>query len=373
MDMELSEQQRILRKMARDLLAKECPTRLVREMAEDEKGYPPELWHKMTELGWLGLSFPEKYGGLGGSFLDLVVLLEEMGRVCLPGPFFPTVVLGGFTILDYGTEEQRQEFLPPLCKGEMLFTLAFVEPAAVYKVSAWNTIGQSIEDNHVIQGIKILVPDAHIANYILCAAKASETQGDEFRLYLIDSRLPGLGLTPLRTIVGDKQFEVTFNGVNVSPERVLGKSVQIGIESLLFKPAVAECAQMVGGATQLLEMTVDWAKQRVQFRQPIGSFQAIQHACADMALDVDTSRLVTYQAAWKLSLGLHCSREIAIAKAWTSEAFRRVSAKAQQIYAGAGFMEDSDPPLYFKRAKAWELSFGDGNFYRNLIAQQLKL
>ena len=154
MDMKLSEQQELLREMVRDLLTKECSTNLVREMIEDEKGYPPKLWHKMAELGWMGLVFPEKYGGLGGNFLDLAILLEEMGRVCLPGPFFSTVVLGGLTILERGTEEQRQEFIPPLCRGKSFFTLAFIEPNAVYKVSAWNTIGNSIGGNHVIQGIK---------------------------------------------------------------------------------------------------------------------------------------------------------------------------------------------------------------------------
>jgi len=371
MDFGLSEGQKMLKQTARDFLVAECPSSLVKEMASDDRGYTAEMWRKMAELGWMGLAFPVEYGGTGGSFLDLAVLLGEMGRACLPGPFFSTVVLGGMTILELGNEKQKQELLPMIAKGELIITLALTEPGGSYSTSEMTVAATADGDNYIISGTKLFVPDAHIADYIICAAKTAKG----VTLFLVDSKSPGISYSLLKTIAGDKQCEVVFNKVKVPQDNILGDLGQgwIQLQSILRRASIAKCAEMVGGAQQVLEMTIDYVKQRVQFGQPIGAFQAIQHHCANMATDVETSKFITYQAAWRLSEGLPCNQEAAMAKAWVSDAYRRVTLLGHQCIGGIGFMEDHDLPLYSKRAMGAETAFGDADFHREVVAQELGL
>ena len=371
MDYSLNEGQEMLRKSARDFLASECPKSMVRQMVKDEKGYAPELWQKMAKLGWMELTFPEKYGGTGGSFLDLVILLEEMGRACLPGPFFSTVVLGGLTILDIGSEAQKQELLPRVAEGNLILTLAMTEPGRGFgpdKIALTATVDKDV---HIINGTKLFIPDAHIADYIICVAKIQ----DGISLLLVDGNDPGVTCTVLKTIAGDKQCEVIFDNVKVPQQNVLGEigMEQTKLQTTLQKAALAKCAEMVGAAQQVLEITVDYVKQRVQFGQPIGAFQAIQHHCANMITDVDTSRFLTYKAAWMLSEGLPCTKEVSMAKSWINDAYTRVTFLGHQCIGGVGFMEDHDVPLYTRRAKVAEVAFGDGEYHRELVAQELGL
>jgi alkylation response protein AidB-like acyl-CoA dehydrogenase len=372
MDFSLTEEQEMLRKAARDFLATECPKSLVREMAKDEKGYPTQLWQQMGEMGWIGLNIPEEYGGTGASFFDLVVLLEEMGRACLPGPFFSTVVLGGLTVLEAGSEEQKKEILPRLAEGKLLLTLALTEPSAKYTADGIQTKATKRDKEFILQGTKLFVPDAHISDYLICAARAKEAEipEDGITLFLIDPKRPGVSCTLLKTIAGDKQCEVIFDNVKVPGRDILG-SLDQGwpiLDRVLEKAVVAQCAEMVGGAKQTLEMTVEYAKQRMAFGHHIGSFQAIQHYCANMLVDVDGCSLVVYNAAWRLSEGLPAAQEVAMAKALINERFKRITALGIQIHGAIGFTEDHDLPLYFKRAKAWEINLGDTNFHLDKIA-----
>jgi alkylation response protein AidB-like acyl-CoA dehydrogenase len=377
MDFALSEEQEMLRNSARDFLTKECPKTLVRQMETDEKGYSPNLWKGMADLGWTGLVFPEAYGGSGMTFLDLAILIEELGRALAPSPFLPTVVYCGLPILAAGTEEQKKQFLPKIAKGDMIMTLALTEPSA-----AWDAGGIAVKaaaegDDFVISGTKLFVSDAHIASYLLVVARTKEGKHKEegITLFLVDAKSPGIKLNPLKTMGSDKQFEIIFNKVKVPKKNILGK-LDHGwsiIQDLLPKATLAQCALMVGGSQQVLEMTVAYAKERVQFGKPIGSFQAIQHKCANMATDVDGSRFITYQAAWKLNEGLNCALEVSMAKAWVSEAYRRTCAEGHQIHGGIGFIKDHDMQLYYRRAKASELAFGDADYHRELVAQQIGL
>jgi len=371
MDYGLNEEQEMLKKIARDFLTAECPKSLAREMAKDDRGYTPELWHKMAELGWIGLAFPEKYGGGGGSFLDLTVLLEEMGRACLPGPFFSTVVLGGMTILEAGNEVQKQELLPKIGEGNLIVTLALTEPGGGYNADKITMEAIASGDNYIISGIKLFVFNAHIADYIICVSKTK----DGTTLFLVEGKSPGINHTLLKTIAGDKQCEVAFDKVSVPKQNVLGEvgKGQIQLQEVLCKAAVAKCAEMVGGAQQTLEMTVDYVKQRIQFGQPIGAFQAVQHHCANMVTYIDTSRFLSYKAAWMLSEGLPCGKEVAMAKAWASDAYRQVTLLGHQCIGGVALVEDHDLPLYSKRAKAAEVAFGDAEFHREVVAQELGL
>ncbi len=377
MDFDLNEQQEMLKTAARDFLSKECPKALVREMVQDERGYPPELWRKVAELGWLGLIFPEEYGGLGGSFLDLAVLLEEMGRACLPGPFFSTVILGGLFILNAGTEKQKRDLLTQVAQGKIVLTLALTEPSADYDAASVGVEATSDNDDYIINGTKLFIPDAHIADYMICITRTRKGAVPEegITAFLVDGGSPGISCTVLKTIARDKLCEVIFDNVRVSKDSIVGELDQgwAPVEETLQQAMVAKCAEMVGGAQQVLEMSADYTKERVVFGRPLGSFPVIQHYVANMMMDVDGSRFLTYEAAWKLSEGLPCRREIHMAKAWVSEAYRRVAALGQQFFGGVGFIEDHDMPLYFRRAKAAEVTLGDGNFHREWVARQLGL
>ena len=377
MDLSLSEEQEMLKKMARDFLTNRCPKTLVKEMEASEKGYSPELWQEMAGLGWMGLVLPEKYGGGGMSFLDLSVLLEEMGRSCLPGPFLSTVVLGSLPILDIGNEEQKGEYLPKIASGEAIFTLALTEPNAKYDAASIAVKATADNNDYIINGTKLFVPDAHIADYLLCVARTNELAKPEngITIFLVDAKSPGISCAVLKTIASDKLCEVVFDQVMVPKKNILGQLDQgwSEVQKIIERAAVAKCCETLGGIQQMLEMTVDYAKERKQFDRPIGSFQVIQHYCANMATDVDGSRFSTYQAAWTLSEGLPCTKEVAIAKAWLSEACKRVTALAHQIHGAIGVTIDHDLQFYTRRANAAEATFGDADFYREIIAQEMGL
>ena len=374
MDLGLSEAQQMLTTSARQFLEAECPDSYVRAMEEDERGHTPEMWQSLAEQGWLGLIFPEKYGGVGLSFLDLSILLEQMGRALLPGPYFSTVVLAGMTVMDAGTEEQKQEYLPRIAEGQIIMTLALTEPSARWDAGGVQTTATASGDSYVINGTKLFVPNAHVSDYLIVAARTGQGQED-ITLLIVPRQAPGISQTLLKTVASDRQSEVVFDSVTVPATAVLGETNKgwDTIAKVLQWGAVGKCAEMVGGGQQVLDMTVDYAKQRVQFGRPIGSFQAIQHHCANMAADVEGSRYITYQAAWRLSEGLPADREVVMAKAWVSEAYRRVCALGHQCHGAIGFTKEHNMQLYSRRAKASELVFGDADFHLESVAQAIGL
>jgi len=375
LDFELSEDQKMLRKTARDFLVNECTKPFVREMELDEKGYSPELWQKMADLGWMGLPFPEECGGWGGSFLDLAVLMEEMGRACLPGPFMASVVLGSLTILEAGSDAQKQQYLTDIAKGD-IFTLALTEPNGGYDAASIHTKATAHGDDFVISGTKFYVPDAHVATHLLVLARTKEgAKEDGLSLLMVDAKSPGIKCTQLKTIGSDKQCEVVFDNVKVPKANLVGKLNHgwPAVQKTLQLAAVAKCAEMVGAAQQVLEMTVSYAKERIQFDKPIGSFQAIQHHCANMLVDIDGMRMLTYEAAWLLSAGLPADKEVAMAKAWVSDAIVRVAKLGHQVHGGVGYTIDHDLQLYYRRGRAAAALFGNANYHREMIASQLGL
>jgi len=378
MDFELGEEQVMLKTSARDFLDKECPKKLVRDMMEDEKGYSPELWKKMAEQGWMGLAFPEKYGGADMTFLDLVVLLEEMGRALVPGPFLPTVVLGGLPILANGTEEQKKQFLPKIASGELIMTMAFTEPSGSLEASGITVKATPSGDNFVINGTKLFVLNAHVADNIICVARTKDgsNKEDGITLFIVDAKTPGISIEVLKTMTGEKQCEVVFKNVSVPKGNILGKLDQGWpiMQKILEQAAVTECAWMIGGARWALETAVDYAKERVQFGVPIGSFQAIQHKCANMLVEVEGATAITYYAAWAVmesdpGVTLAASMD----KAWCSDIYKHVAADGIQIHGGIGFTWDHDMHLYFKRAKASEVAYGDGDYHREKVATLLNM
>jgi alkylation response protein AidB-like acyl-CoA dehydrogenase len=378
MDFELGEEQVMLKTSARDFLEKECPKKLVRDMMEDERGYVPELWKKMADLGWLGLTFPEEYGGADSSFLDLAVLMEECGRALLPAPFIPTVVLAGHPILAAGSEEQKQQFLPLIANGDMILTLAFVEPSGSLEASGVTVKGTPSGENFIINGTKLFVPDAHVADYLLCATRTKDSSDEEegITLFLVDAKADGIQIEVLKTMTGEKQCEVVFNNVVVPKHNILGE-MDVGwtiMKRVLDEAVVAEAARMTGGARWVLETSIEYAKERIAFGRPIGTFQAIQHKLADMALDVEGATSIMYYAAWTVSENdPEMTLAASMAKAWCGEAYKYATFDGIQIHGGIGFTWDHDMHLYFKRAKAAEVAFGDCDYHREKVAQILNI
>jgi 3-oxocholest-4-en-26-oyl-CoA dehydrogenase beta subunit len=369
LDFALNEQQEMLQAAARDFLAAEWPEKVLRAMAADEKGYTPELWRRMAGMNLLGLSLPEEYGGVG-DFLDLAVVLEEMGRACFLTPFFATVVLGAGAIMEAGSEAQKKQYLPAVDAGKSIITLALLEETGGYTPEAIKMKAARRGGKLVLNGRKYFVPDAHVADHIICAARTGKS-ADNITLFLVDINIPGLNIRPLKTISGEKVCTVDFDNTVVGAEYILGELDRgwPAVEKIIARAAVARSAEMVGVARQVLRMTLDYAKERVAFGHPIGAFQAIQHRCADMLTDAEGAWLATYRAAWRLSQGLPATREVAVAKSWTGQACRRVCASAHQVHGAIGFTKDHVLHLYTRKASAGESSFGDADFWLEKLGE----
>ena len=378
MNFELDEEQVMLKTSARDFLEKECPKTLVRSMMEDQRGYSPKLWKDIADLGWLGLVFPEQYGGVGSTFLDLAVLLEECGRALLPGPLVPCVVMVGRPILAAGNEDQKQKFLPPLASGEMIATLAFLESGASLEASEISVTATPSGERFIISGTKLFVPFAHVADYFLCVTRTTQRADREegITLFLIDAKTDGIRIEALNTMTGEKLSEVVFDNVAVPKENILGE-LNNGwpiMKRIMIEAQVAECAWMTGGARWAMEASIEYAKMRIAFGRPIGSFQAIQHKLSDVAVEVEGSTSITYYAAWTImendpDMALAAS----MAKSWCGETYKRATFDGIQVHGGIGYTWDHDMHLYLKRAKAGEVAFGDSDYHRERVAQMLNV
>ena len=367
MDLGLSEEQELLKNSAREFLEKECPEEHVRAMEEDEKGYSPELWKKMADLGWQGLMIPEEYGGAGFSFLDLCILVEEFGRALVPGPFIPNAVCTAELIIA-GTDAQKSAHLPSLADGSHIHTYAITEPSGRWDREGITMKAEASGDGFVLNGTKLFVPDAHVADYLHVVAWKPD---GKLSTFLVARDQAGIETTVLKTIASDKQAEVVFKDVKVGKDDVI--DMDDATASKLRNMATAlECAYLVGLAQRDFEISVNYAKERVQFGRPIGSFQAIQHKAADMVTDVDGMRFIMYKAAWATSEGEDSAdMDVAMAKAWCSDASRRVVAHGQQIHGGIGFTKDYIIQLFFRRQKRAELFWGDGDYHRERVADML--
>jgi alkylation response protein AidB-like acyl-CoA dehydrogenase len=378
MDFGFSEEQEMLRKSARDFLTKESPMTYVRQMMDDERGFRDDQWKKMAELGWMGLILAEEHGGAGLDFVDMVVVLEEMGRVVLPGPFFSTAILGGVALSDGGSAAQKQEFLPKLASGELRATLAQLEPSG-----RWDADGIQLEakpggGGYRLSGTKLFVPDAHTSDLLIVGGRAPGSKGAEgLSLFLVDAKAPGVGITLLKTMDQTRKLcEVVLKDVAVPAEHVLG-TPGAGwklLDRIVDRGKVGLCAEMCGGAQKVLEMSVEYAKVREQFGRPIGSFQAIQHKCANMLVEVESSKSAAYYAAWAVANDVaEAPLAAAMAKAYCSDAYRHTAGEGIQIHGGIGFTWEHDMHIYFKRAKSSEVTFGDATWNREIVAQLIGL
>jgi len=376
MNLDFTEEQDMLRTMAKDFLQKECPKTLVRELEESDQGYSPDIWKKMAELGWLGLIFPEKYGGGDGGFLDLMVIMEEIGRNILPSPFLSTVVLGGLPILANGTEEQKQEYLSKISNGEMIATLALTEPSGTLKATSVTLKATADGDSYVLDGTKLFVSDANIANMMLVVTRTQPgtTPEQGITVFMVDAKSPGISCSVIPTIGMENLCEVVFEKVKVPKANILGQLDQGWsiVEQIMVQAALAKCMEMIGGAQAALDMAHTYSQERIQYKKPIGSFQVIQFYLANMWMDVEASRNISYEAAWRVAEGLPEGRKMtAAAKAYANEAYKRISERGVQIHGGIGITRDHDMGLYYRRAKAADVAFGDTDYWQDVMAKEI--
>ncbi|MFH1032512.1 MAG: acyl-CoA dehydrogenase family protein [Chloroflexota bacterium] len=373
-DFELTEEQKLLKTAARDFLTAKCPDSLVRAMRKDEFGYPKPLWQEIAGMGWAGLLVPKEYGGEGGDFLDFGILIEEMGRVCLPGPFFASAVCSALIISKGGSEQQKQELLPKIAGGESITVLALTEGNAEVVPSSIKTKAARSGSAYAIKGVKFPVSFANTADYILCAARTGRSAND-ISLFLVNSNEPGVKCSPTDVVSGDKQFKIEFNGVKVSGDNLVGELNQGWeiVQKVYPQIVIAKCLEMVGGAQKVLEMTLAYCSARKQFGHLIGSYQSIQHHCANMVLAIDGAKFLTYQAAWMLSKGLPCATEVAMAKSRISKVYREVTFLSHQIHGAVAFCDDHALPLYIRRSIEAEEMFGSVDSQLETVARGIGL
>jgi alkylation response protein AidB-like acyl-CoA dehydrogenase len=367
-DFRPSPAQQILISTARAFLRQHCPPELAQRLAADERGFDERLWRRMAELGWPGLLIPPELGGSGGSVLDVILLVEEMGRAGLPGPFVTSAVVATSLLLAAGSAAQQKRLLPSLAAGERVASLAIVEESGSFELDA---VALECAIPGWLRGRKLFVKDAHVADDLLVAVRV----GAAVSLILVPTDRPGVARLPLDAISGEKLFEVTFDGVEVRPDDRLAPigSAREVLASALRAGALARTAEMVGGAQRVLELAVEHAKTRVQGGRPIGGYQAIQHSCADLVRDVDASRALLYAAAWKLAEGLPAEADAALAKAYAGEACLAVARRGHQIFGAISYCEEHPLHLIHKRIQAASLEFGDGQLHLETVARAIGL
>jgi alkylation response protein AidB-like acyl-CoA dehydrogenase len=377
MDFDFNEQQNMLKTMAREFLSSECSKARVRELEKDTRGYDPATWGKMVDLGWMGLIFPEQYNGTGADFLDLVVLMEEMGRNILPGPFYSTVALCTIPILKYGTASQKTRYLTDVADGKAIWTLAILEKSGRFETGDIKTTAVKQGNGYVLNGEKWFVPFAHIADYLLVPCRTSELgSGEEnITLFIVKRNSRGVKVELMQSIAGDGQCVVRFNNVKVGRLDVLGQKDRGWkiIHYLSQRAAILKCAEVSGACQAVLEMTQAYAKDRTQFDKPIGSFMAVQHKLVDMLVDVEGLQYLVYYAAWLLSKGVKAEKYVSIAKAKANEVYQAVCLDGIKIHGAIGFTMDHDIGCYFRRVKAAEFTMGDTDSHLDTVAAGIGL
>ena len=378
MNFGFNEEQELLRNTARKFFENECGSDTVRRLMETPEGISAELWKKLAEQGWLGLIYPEQYDGTGLGLVDLVVLMEEMGRAVAPGPYFSTVLLGGLAILEAGGEGQKKEWLPRIAAGDKRVALAWMEPSAQLGPAGVTLTAVKRGETFSLSGTKLFVHDAHTADALVVAARTRPGAGaDGVSLFLLPKGTKGLEVTLLPTMDQTRKLcEVACSDVTVGADALLGAAGAgwAPLSRVLDRATVALCAEMCGGAQKVLDMTVEYAKIRQAFGRPIGSYQGVKHRAADMLVDVENSKSITYYAAWALDENSpEAPLAVSMAKAYVSDAYRRVAAGGIQLHGGIGFTWEHDLHLYFKRAKGSEFTFGDATHHRERVAQLVNL
>ncbi len=377
MDFGFSEEQEMLRDAAKRFLADNCPTTFVRKMMAHETAHDPGFWKKVVELGWPSILIPEQYGGQGGTFLDMTVVIEEAGKALLPGPFFTSALIGVPLAIEGASEEQKKQILPLMAKGEFIGTLALAEAAGRFDAGGIELKAQKRGSDYVISGEKFFVPDAHVANGMAVAVRTGSGSNPEegITILTVPTNAKGVTITQLKTVDMTRRLcHVKFDNVTVAANNMLGKE-NAGwpiLRRTLDIATAALAAEMVGTAQKALDLSVEYAKTRVQFGKPIGSFQAVKHKCVDMMVAVENARSLTYYACWTVDERVpEAASAVPMAKAYASDMAKNVTSEAIQVHGGIGFTWEHDMHLYHRRALSGEANFGNAPIHRETVAKSL--
>ena len=364
MEFDLSSPQKLLQKSARELFARACPAKKVRELMASDTAFDPELWSAVADQGWLGIHLSEAVGGLGLGPVDLAVVGEAMGRACFPGPFLGTVWAA--TLI--AEANAASQYLKHLVDGQSQGAVALLESDASWDLSQVRMQAKPDGKRYQLTGRKSFVSDGGMAGAIVCVARI----GDELALFAVHRTMPGVLIKATRGLDQTRHLaDVTFEGVTVGPEDVLavGEAARQALDRSMQVATLLVCADMLGGMQWILEDAVEYAKTRQQFGKPIGSFQAVQHMCADMLLWTESARSAIYFAAWAIDAEPEsAARVVSTAKVYTSDASREVANRGVQVHGGIGFTWEHDLHLYYKRSKASEILLGDATHHRAQLA-----
>ena len=374
-DFDLNESQSLLQKSIHDFLERECPESLVREAEDSDLSYSPELWQKLAEVGFLGLGIPEQYGGAGTTFFDLGLFFEEAGRVLMPGPHLATLAIAAQAIASHGTEEQKERYLKGIASGQVAFAFALNEKEGESRPQGVAMTAESNGDGYVLNGTKVFIKDTEAATHLLVIARSSESSSPEDGLtnFIVDASTAGIDTRKFRVLSGDMLAEIQFENVKVPASEVLGQPDR-GWEELrpaLEKAKACLSIQMAAAADTLMWKTVDYMNQRITFGRPISSYQALQHRMATVAQLVYGARHLAYNVLWKLSEGIPCSDEVAMAKFFASDAYRQTTNESHQFHGAYGYSLEYSVQLYWRRMRLDEIILGDSFLERELAAEAL--
>lgn len=370
MDLDFTSEQKMLRDAASRFFAEQCPYHRVKELEESEEGYDPKLWKKMADLGWLGMLFPEEYGGWGGNFTDVMILLERMGAACFQSPFLSTVIQCGLIVLEGGNEEQKRALLGKVSSGDLIMALARYEEDGGESASSIQMEALEKGGGYVLSGTKLFVADANVAGKLIVVARLAPVG---ITLFLVDAKAPGVECVKMPTVAMDNTCEVVFRDVKAGREAVIG-SVGKGweiLERTAARATLAKCAEMLGACKTSIDMTASYAKERVQYDRPIGGFQIIQHYMANMLLAYDTSYNYLYKVGWMMDQGMDCDSEVSVLKACVNRHLLFITERAVQIHGAIGTTRECDIGLFYRRAKAWESAMGDTAYHMGKIASMV--
>jgi alkylation response protein AidB-like acyl-CoA dehydrogenase len=370
MNFDFTKDQKLLRTSAREFIEKECPKDKVRELKSDNKGYDPKTWKKMVELGFTGLAIPEEYAGMGGTYIELMILMEEIGRNIMPSPYYATVALCAMPIAKFGSDEQKEKYLPGIAENGKIWSMAMAESSTEHMPD--NIVLEAVEDGdeYWLTGTKLFVPYADAADYFLVFARTP----DGITAFIVDSEDSGIEIEVIPTTAHDRQCEVRFNDVQVMESDILGKLGEGWeiIEYLLIHAAVLKSAEISGAAQAVLDITIKYARERIQFGKPIGSFQAVQHRLADHLAEVDGLRSLVYQAGWKADIDEPSQKLASMAKAKANKVIHRVCHEGIVIHGAIGWTEEMDIGLYHIRNKALCFEMGGTYLHLERVAQELE-
>ncbi len=375
MDFAFTRGQELIRKSVREFFEKECPKDKVRELKEDAKGYDAKMWNKMTRLGFMGLVVPEEYGGTGGEFIDLMIFMEETGRIIVPSPFYASVVLCSLPILRYGREEQKQKILPGLVEKGEIWTYAQSEEKADGTTADIQLAASSAGDEYILNGTKLFVPYANVAHKLLVVARTNKTEisTDGITLFYLDMKSQGLDVEIMPTTARDMRCQLKFDNVKVPAKNILGelhKGWNV-VDYILQNAAVLKAAEMSGGAQAALDLTVKYTQERKQFKKAIGSLQAIQHKLVEMLTDIEGLKFLVQQAAWRISNGDPSRKLNSMVKIKANTVYHNMGYFGIFFHGAIGWTEEMDVGLYHIRSRANISDGGETDFHYNLLADEL--